>query len=219
MGLVLLVRHGQASFGSDDYDVLSETGVEQSRVLGGALAEQGLVPTSVRHGTMRRQRDTATTLVEAAGWSAPVSPDRGWDEFDHVGVLARSPGEPADLTDRRAFQQVFESATERWSSGEHDEEYDESWPAFLGRVREALERCLAEDGVSVVVTSGGPIAAACALLVDPAAPADAVPRLWRSFNTVLANASVTRILQGSTGRRLLSFNEHAHLARDLLTYR
>ena len=35
MGIVLLVRHGQASFGADDYDVLSDLGVEQSRVSAG----------------------------------------------------------------------------------------------------------------------------------------------------------------------------------------
>ena len=29
MGVLLLVRHGQASFGADDYDVLSEVGWEQ----------------------------------------------------------------------------------------------------------------------------------------------------------------------------------------------
>ena len=52
----------------------------------------------------------------------------------------------------------------------------------------------------------------------PRAP-DGVPRLWNAFNTVTANASVTRILEGSTGRRLLSFNEHSHLPRDLVTYR
>jgi hypothetical protein len=33
------------------------------------------------------------------------------------------------------------------------------------------------------------------------------------------NAAVTRILVGSSGRRLLTFNEHAHLPRDLVTYR
>ena len=67
MGLVLLVRHGQASFGADDYDVLSETGVEQSRVLGRFLAAAGISPGAVVHGAMKRQRDTATAMVEAAG--------------------------------------------------------------------------------------------------------------------------------------------------------
>jgi broad specificity phosphatase PhoE len=63
MGVVLLVRHGQASFGADDYDVLSETGVEQSRRLGRVLAEQGLAPVAVVHGAMRRQRDTAAEMI------------------------------------------------------------------------------------------------------------------------------------------------------------
>ncbi len=94
MGVVLLVRHGQASFGADDYDVLSETGVEQSRVLGRALAAQGLAPTAVVHGAMRRQRDTATSMVDGAGWSVTPELDEGWNEFDHLGVVARSsPGD------------------------------------------------------------------------------------------------------------------------------
>jgi broad specificity phosphatase PhoE len=220
MGLVLLVRHGQASFGSEDYDVLSPTGVEQSRVLGRALAGQGIVPAAVLHGAMRRQRDTATAIVEAAGWSVTPELDEGWDEFDHLGVISRVGAAQAEPpTDRRGFQRLFEEATARWSGGRHDDEYAEPWPTFVARVQEALGRACAQDGVTVVSSSGGPIAAACAVLVDPAAPPDEVPRLWRSFNTVNANGSVTRILEGSTGRRLLSFNEHSHLPRDLVTYR
>ena len=63
------------------------------------------------------------------------------------------------------------------------------------------------------------IAAVAATLIDVLAPPDEVPRLWHAFNTVTANASVTRALEGSTGRRLLSFNEHSHLPRQLVTYR
>jgi broad specificity phosphatase PhoE len=215
MGMVLLVRHGQASFGADDYDVLSETGVEQSRVLGRALAEQGVVPTSVVHGSMKRQRDTATAIVGSGGW--PLAPvlDQGWDEFDHVGMVARA-AVGQDMSDGRTFQRVFEEATARWSGGGHDEDYDEPWPAFLGRTRDALDRAFAQEGLTIAVTSGGPIAVLCAGLVDPL---DATARLWTSFNTVTANASVTRVLEGSRGRRLLSFNEHSHLPRDLVTYR
>ncbi len=44
MGLLLLVRHGQASWGADDYDVLSETGWEQARLLGQALGARGIIP-------------------------------------------------------------------------------------------------------------------------------------------------------------------------------
>jgi broad specificity phosphatase PhoE len=227
MAMVLLVRHGQASFGAEDYDVLSETGAEQARVLGRSLAAAGVVPTTVLHGAMKRQRDTTTAMTEAAGWSVVPEVDEGWNEFDHLAVVARAvEGELAQgldgiarRDDRRAFQQVFEDATARWTGGRHDEEYDETWAGFVGRVRAALDRACEGDGVRVVATSGGPIAAACALLLDREASPAELGRLWASFNTVIANASVTRVLEGSTGRRLLTFNEHAHLPRELVTYR
>jgi broad specificity phosphatase PhoE len=224
MGLVLLVRHGQASFGADDYDVLSEAGFEQSRVLGASLAATGIEPDAVLHGAMRRQRDTATAMVEGGGWALGTIVDEGWNEFDHLGVVARGlesldDADRAALDDRRGFQRAFEAATARWYGGAHDAEYDEPWPAFVARVDVALARACGRDGTTVVVSSGGPIAVACAMLVDPDASATELPRLWRHLNTVTVNAAVTRILVGSSGSRLLTFNEHAHLSRDLVTYR
>ena len=41
----------------------------------------------------------------------------------------------------------------------------------------------------------------------------------QAFNTVTVNSSVTRVVVGSTGSRLLTFNEHPHLTPDTLTYR
>lgn len=236
MGLVLLVRHGQASFGAEDYDVLSETGIEQSRVLGRSLAASGLEPRTLVHGVMKRQRDTASAMVHAAGWSVVPEIDEGWNEFDHLAVVARAAeGEELRGLDgldrrssggigrpdggRRAFQQVFEDATARWAGGEHDEEYEETWAGFVGRVGAALDRACAGEGVTVVSSSGGPIAAACAMLVDRDASPAELGRVWAAFNTVIANTSVTRVIEGSTGRRLLTFNEHGHLSRALLTYR
>jgi broad specificity phosphatase PhoE len=219
MGLALLVRHGQASFGAEDYDVLSDLGVAQSRRLGEWLAASGVEPVAVLHGAMHRQRDTATAMIDAAGWSLAAELDEGWNEFDHIGVISRSPELVGELTDRRAFQRAFVEATARWSGGEHDDEYDETWTAFVARGRSVLDRACSREGVTVVVASGGPIAAACAALVDPDASADELPRLWNSFNTVSANTGVSRVLTGSTGRRLLTFNEHSHLDRGLVTYR
>ncbi len=225
MGMVLLVRHGQASFGAEDYDVLSETGFAQSKRLGAWLAAGHVVPTAVLSGAMRRQRDTATAMAEGAGWSLMPELDEAWDEFDHLGVVARGSGgagsrlpSTTDM-DRRAFQEAFVAATGRWSGGEHDDEYDESWPAFVTRVTAGLERVCARDGVTVVVSSGGPIAVACAALIDPEATPAELPRLWNAFNTVCANTGVTRVITGSTGRRMLTFNEHSHLAREQVTYR
>ena len=41
MSVLYLVRHGQASFGTDDYDRLSDLGKAQSRTTGRFLASQG----------------------------------------------------------------------------------------------------------------------------------------------------------------------------------
>jgi len=38
MGAIYLVRHGQAAFGTDDYDRLTEIGYTQARLLGGFFA-------------------------------------------------------------------------------------------------------------------------------------------------------------------------------------
>lgn len=42
MGSIYLIRHGQASFGADDYDVLSPVGVRQAEVLGKHLEQLGI---------------------------------------------------------------------------------------------------------------------------------------------------------------------------------
>jgi len=237
MGVVLLVRHGQASFGADDYDVLSERGWEQSRLLGVWLAERKVVPDVIWRGDMRRHRETAEGMVAGGGWTTPVAVDPGWNEFDHLGVVAAYAASAPDVrsasadtqssgmqgVDRREFQRIFERATARWTAGEHDADYPESYAAFVARVRAALERaCTAAGpgGVAVAVSSGGPIAAACAALVDPTGDDPAtLARLWARFNTVTVNSSVTRVVVGSSGARMLTFNEHPHLEGEHLTYR
>jgi broad specificity phosphatase PhoE len=217
VGVLLLVRHGQASFGTADYDVLSETGWEQGRLLGDWLRARGVAPTTVVRGGMRRHRETA----EAAGWG-DADVDLGWDEFDHLSVMASYPEAPTGDLDRREFQRVFELATARWTAGDHDGEYAEPWSAFRARVNGSFEAAcrLAGPGeTAVAVTSGGTIAAVCAGLVDPEADAASYARMWSRLNAVLVNSSVTRVVVGSTGPRLLTFNEHPHLEDATLTYR
>ena len=52
MGVILLVRHGQASFGSDNYDVLSPLGQRQARRLGQALKGRGVQPSLIVSGSL-----------------------------------------------------------------------------------------------------------------------------------------------------------------------
>lgn len=222
MSKILLVRHGQASFGAADYDNLSDLGHEQSRVLGAALAARGVVADVVVAGEMRRHAQTAAAVLDGAGWSSEVAVDAGWNEFDHLQVLAvhDQPTTAEGESEKAAFQRWFEEATLRWTSGEHDEAYDESFAAFTSRVEAATVRladALPSRGTAVVLTSGGPVAWACATLLADAAGART--DLWLRLNPVSVNTGTSTVIRGSRGTTLVSFNAHDHLAPDLITYR
>lgn len=219
MAQILLVRHGQASWGAADYDVLSERGEVQSRVLGEALASRGVVPDLVVRGAMRRHRQTAQGVLAGAGWSAEVAVDDGWNEFDHRQMLELHPAgaERGEELTREEFQTWFEEATLRWTGGRHAEEYDESFAQFADRVQGALDRVLEGLGpkqTAVVFSSGGPISWVTAALLGGGA------ELWTELNPVTVNASVSKVVVGRRGSTLVSFNDHSHLeAQGLVTYR
>ena len=222
MGVILLVRHGQASWGAADYDNLSEAGHEQARITGEALATRGLTPTRVVHGSMRRHRQTAEGAVAAAGWAVDSTTDDGWNEFDHLQMLeVHGPPEGA-LDDgngqlsRQAFNAWFDAATERWTSGEYDEDYDEPFFAFTSRVEAALRRTAAGLGsgdAAVVFTSGGPISWVAATLLGGGVD------MWARLNPVTINASLTKVVVGARGTTLVSLNDHGHLEPEHVTYR
>ncbi len=227
----MLVRHGQASFGSADYDVQSSLGIRQSRRVAEVLSGYGIVPNTLIHGGMRRQRESAEEMLRgAATWDLPLEVDERWRELDHLAVMHTYPTltdvERKQLNDGgmelRAFHELYTKATARWTSGAYDDEYPESFAGFIGRVREAIghaARSAGERRTAVVITSGGPIAAACAMLTEVGEEPRRLAASWARFNAVVVNASVTRVVVGSTGARLLTFNEHAALDRELVTYR
>lgn len=218
MGMILMVRHGQASWGADDYDALSDNGHEQARLLGFAMAARGIVPTAVVHGGMRRHRETWGGMAEAAGWDFDPVVDEGWAEYDHDDVLSQvepPATEVEGVMSPREVQTWVEAGTDRWTAGHGT--YLESFGAFADRVDGALART-PRDGTVVVVTSGGPIA-----LVTAGLLADGHERtgLWKRLNIVCANTGVTRMIAGRRGLSLVTFNEDTHLDAHpkLRTYR
>ena len=171
MGVADFVRHGQASFGAPDYDVLSPTGASQARLLGAALAARQIRPRMVVAGGLRRQRDTAALAMEAMGCGEELRTERAWDEFDHERVLGSLPGLPAapSLSDPRRYQAWFERATARWSDGADDADYDETFASFCSGVESGMARVAAtagQGGAALVVTSGGVIAWIAASLLS-----------------------------------------------------
>ncbi len=225
MPTVLLVRHAQASFGSEDYDVLSPTGVEQAEVLAGALARRQLNVTRIVSGPARRQRETAAACAAFAG--PEVAVDERWDEYltdDVLAVHSRvaasldGTGAGGEQITSREFQQVLDGALDAWIAAGAEGGTRQTWPDFLASRKAALADlagALGSGETGLTFTSGGTIAA---LAADLLGHADLFPRL----NRVLVNTGITKLTVGRAGLSLIAFNEHAHLddgGGQLLTYR
>jgi len=67
MGTLYLVRHGQASFGADDYDVLSAMGHQQSVRLGEYFQHRGVTFDAALTGTLNRQIQTLAGICQGMG--------------------------------------------------------------------------------------------------------------------------------------------------------
>jgi broad specificity phosphatase PhoE len=226
MGVVRLIRHGQASFGRRDYDKLSDLGKRQSTVLGEALRERAGAVDLVVCGAMVRHRETAELTLAAMELDLELTIDERWNEYDHLEVvhkykpayrsrtimaadLART-GDP-----KHAFQVMFDKALARWTGGEHDD-YEETYEAFVERTDAGLAAVLGDGAKNVLVfTSGGPVSAIAAGLLDLDVAG------WLKLNRVAANAGETKVIGGRSGTSLVTFNNHAHFEADrsLLTYR
>ncbi len=230
MAAISLVRHGQASLGAEDYDQLSDLGKTQARHLGQWLVQGGHSLDRVVTGSLKRHKQTAETC--AACFASPASEclvDSGFDEFDHREVLVRHSPEFEDrkaigkfLTAKgdpeRAFQAIFVDAVRRWTDGNHDDDYRESWTAFKARCIAAFDRLLAlPEKPTWVFTSGGTISVLCQHILE-------VPdRRVLDLNWALVNTGVTTLSGHAKTATLQSFNVIAHLqqagARGLVTYR
>ena len=112
MGILLLVRHGQASWGAENYDQLSEIGWEQGRILGRALAERGIQPDLVVSGGMQRHQETCAGVLESLG-GREVLIDPGWNEFDHVEVFRKIEHKSGFVDSFEEFERVVVSRRSR----------------------------------------------------------------------------------------------------------
>lgn len=217
MSVLYLVRHGQASFGTDDYDRLSDLGKEQSRITGRFLASQGLEPDRIIHGEMLRQRQTAEGILAGLGRDIDAHVDAGWNEYaawELTGVLTDL--DPRAQHDSKIFQGELERGAARWASGEHDEDYTETYNQFTSRVDRALDEAtgaMSSGQSTIVVSSAGAIAWTAARLIGGGFDQ------WMAFNRVTINTGITKIITGRGGTSLISFNDHGHQDPKNATYR
>lgn len=243
MSTLLLIRHGQASYGAANYDVLSERGRDQARRLGSYFASIRQPIDALYTGPLERQRDTATLVRDAAtagGATVPaveLVPELA--EYDAFNIIQRFLPRLADdapelrpLVDgtagndaMRLLDRAFELAVTAWSRGDLTHDAIESYDAFTARVRAGLDRVLTAHGggqTVAVVSSGGPISITVGLALGLG------PDATMAIGRAIRNASVTELRWRSRGFAwrpgefsLYGFNHVPHLEAEpgLVTYR
>lgn len=239
MSVLTVVRHGQASFFSDDYDQLSIVGEEQARLLGRYWVSQDVQFDEVLVGPRKRQQQTA----ELAGLEFKNA-QRNWpqpkivphlDEYDLEGLaknftpllaerdpdfakLVRSYQQAEGEKDRlRGFQRMFEVMLAHWQATEKHEVKVESWPAFRERVRHVIRDVQSRPGKSrrvALFTSGGFIGSAVQHVLGTSNQS-ALELNWR-----IRNCSLTEFVFTEDRITLDNFNMVPHLGDSAMwTYR
>jgi broad specificity phosphatase PhoE len=230
VGLIHVVRHGQAAFGTEHYDRLTDIGFAQARLLGGYFVRRRIRFDAVFTGTLRRQTETAQAILE--GYAEPgVRPAfetfPGLDEYKPEAVLMAHTGavpEAAPAAARRDPAVVREHfrllrvALLAWAEGRIAPEGMPAWQPFqdgaVAALMEARQRF--PDGNVLIVSSGGPIAATVAAALN-APPSAAI-----ELNLRIRNSSLTEFASTPRRHHLVSFNGLPHLDTNpdpsLITY-
>jgi broad specificity phosphatase PhoE len=232
MSVIYLIRHGQASFGTDNYDRLSALGREQSALLGSYFAALGEPIHGIYTGTLERQRETAQLVAAALAPNAPpLTVEPAFDEYESESILhafaaSLSPAEldaagwPGLHTDRRRFQFFLERAARAWVDAQIVAEGMLPWRGFHGRIITAIDNIMRAEGrgkTLLVSTSGGVIGTIVAHVLGLA------NHIGIELNWAVHNASITRLIYNADKVSLSMFNGLPHLdqegRRQLITYR
>jgi len=236
MSTIFFIRHGQASFGKENYDELSERGCRQARLLAEHLIEHALSFDLIFTGTLERQIKTADQLISHLNEEGKPLPEiyrrEGLNEYPTREIfeallpfaVQSNPALVNDInklmTDRRSFQKVFEAAMSLWGKGTHDTPGLLSWSEFSGRVNAIVDEIMNTHGRGksiAVFTSGGPIS----VVVQRTMHLSSDDTMKVAEQVV--NTSVSRFKCTENRIMLATFNEYAHLEKEkdesLITYR
>ena len=210
MAELVLVRHGQASFGADDYDRLSDLGWRQSRWLGEYFAERGAAFDRIVRGSLRRHGETLAGISEGLGRSLEGSVDARLNEYNADELLrAHLKGAPRPQGgDRREHFRILREAMYAWTDGTLAGSPHEPFADFRDRVLAVLTDIRRGAAKRVlVVSSGGPISTILADVLGM--PLRGVVDL----NLQTRNTGITELQAGATRIHCVSFNNVPHLDR------
>jgi broad specificity phosphatase PhoE len=228
MGMLHLVRHGQARFASDDYDRLSELGHRQCHALGRFYAASGQRFGTVVTGTLTRHRQSLAALAEGHGVLPAATEFAALNEYDSDALLRAALAEPGLAPPQplpppttpegyRAHFRLLRQALAAWTAGRLAVQGMPPHAEWRAGIAAVLDHVRAQGGGDVLlVSSGGPIATATAHVMGAAGDA------WVELNLRLRNSAVTEFSFSPKRHVLHSFNTLPHLQAperaDWVTY-
>lgn len=212
---VFLVRHGQASAGTDNYDKLSETGIKQAQLLGDHWKQSGFHVDAAFHGSLQRQKHTAELALAGIGHEREVDTLHGLNEYDHTTIdRLYGEGVTSDGADSLQFSQ-YKEIMARWRDATHTNEAQswqdfsmQGWNAIQSTVENHFKQTDTNAGKNanlVFFTSGGIIATVLQQLLSFNFEST-MQALWQT-----RNASVTNLLFNKDGAWLVDYNTVPHL--------
>lgn len=224
MGSLYLVRHGQASFGADNYDQLSALGERQCQRLGEYFATRQRRFDRVITGTLTRHEQSRAALAQGLR-SFGELPEAlrlpGLDEYDSHAVIAAIHPEPLQRPTTpelyRHHFRLLRQGLAAWMSGQTQPQGMPSYAGFRDGVAAALDEARREPEARVLlVSSGGPISTAVAQVLGVS------PEVSIELNMRLRNSAVCEFEMSPRRHSLLSFNTLPHLDEpgldDWITY-
>jgi broad specificity phosphatase PhoE len=211
MGTLYLVRHGQASFGADDYDQLSDLGHKQSVRLGEYFGHKGIHFDGLIAGTLRRHRQTLEGILQGMNHEGQHLEWEGLNEYDSHAVIASVHPTPlTPPTSPEAYRHHFRLLRDglaQWMAGVVSPQGMPTYNQFVAGVAGALDHVRANHyGQNVlIVSSGGPIATAVGHVLRTS------PETTIDLNLRIRNSSITEFAFTPKRHMLVGFNAIPHL--------
>jgi broad specificity phosphatase PhoE len=210
MGTLYLVRHGQASFGADDYDVLSPLGHRQAVRLGEYFKTKGIAFDAALTGTLQRQISTFEGICKGMGQSMDALAWPGLNEYDSHAVIAtvhagklEKPDSPEQY--RHHFR-LLKDGLKQWMDGVVSPHGMPSYSDFVLGVTSALDHVRkTHEGKVLLVSSGGPISTAVGHVLGCS------PEATIELNLRIRNSSITEFAFTPKRHMLVTYNTLPHL--------
>ncbi len=210
MGNLYLVRHGQASFGADDYDVLSAMGQQQSVRLGEYFKYKGVTFDAALTGTLKRQIQTFAGICQGMGAALEALPWPGLNEYDSEAVIGaihpHKLEKPTSPEMYRSHFRLLRDGLAQWMAGVVSPQGMPSYPDFVAGITGALDHVKTSyTGNVLLVSSGGPISTAVGQVLGTS------PEATIELNLRIRNCSVTEFAFTPKRHMLVTYNTLPHL--------